>query len=446
MDSKTILDYTLDPNGKILGKGAFGTVFLATNKDGQKVALKEIPQEIFNNKESKESIENEIDICSQLKNSNIVKMLDIVHTENNHYVAYELCNGGDLRKYMNFFGSFNEKIIQRIMMQLLNGLEELHDLLIIHHDIKPENILVQLFSEDTKENELKVEKIKKFIDNNKKRNKKIPNKNIPNNHNNQNNNFTNMIPMYPNNYYINNNPYISYLNNNNIYPNNNYINQQFPYLQNIMNNNTPEDSYSSENDIYYEYKNDVLKILKEKADYKLSDFGLSKIAKAIRGKNLSGSPLYMPPELFNSNVELSIIEDNKVDIWSLGVVAFELFFDKRPFEAFSIEQLMDMYQKGEYTINFEGKISKEFFNFLNMCLQKDPAKRATIHQLQSSNFIMTDEESFCMLDKNELLIELKESLEKENKKDDKNDNENAHVTNIDDIILKIDKIYFENDL
>ena len=143
---------------------------------------------------------------------------------------------------------------------------------------------------------------------------------------------------------------------------------------------------------------------------------------------------------------MSIIEDNKVDIWSLGVVAFELFFDKRPFEAFSIEQLMDMYQKGEYTINFEGKISKEFFNFLNMCLQKDPAKRATIHQLQSSNFIMTDEESFCMLDKNELLIELKESLEKENKKDDKNDNENAHVTNIDDIILKIDKIYFENDL
>ena len=91
-----------------------------------------------------------------------------------------------------------------------------------------------------------------------------------------------------------------------------------------------------------------------------------------------------------------------------------------------------MYDKGEYYIKLKDndKISKEFFSFLNLCLQKDPKKRINALKIGELKFIIGSEEQFCMLDQNELLEA--ESLIK-------TDNDNR-------IILDINKIYFEEDL
>ena len=153
--------------GKVLGKGAFATVHLATNiETGQKVALKEMPKEIFQDKGTKDDIDNEIKISETLKNTNIVAILERVEAGDKVYIAYEFCNGGDLRKYMNYFRKFNDSIIQRIMIQLINGLKQLYDKKVIHHDIKPENVLIQIFykEKDEKIIEEKLNKIKKLMD------------------------------------------------------------------------------------------------------------------------------------------------------------------------------------------------------------------------------------------------------------------------------------------
>ena len=143
------IKYTIE--NVVLGQGAFGTVHLGTmtEDDGKKIiaekkiALKEIPKNLDN--DAVKSLSNEISISSTLDNTNIVRMLEIVEMNNKKYLAYELCNGGDLRKYMHYFKKFDEELIQIIVIKMLNGLSELHKKNVIHHDIKPENILIHLF-------------------------------------------------------------------------------------------------------------------------------------------------------------------------------------------------------------------------------------------------------------------------------------------------------------
>ena len=531
-NNSNISNYNIE---KVLGKGAFSTVYLATKKDTQqKVALKEMSQDLFKDPEARQSIENEINICSKLENTNIVKMLDIVDSDNKIYISYEHCNGGDLRKYMNYFKRFNETIIQRIMIQILNGLEELHKKKVIHHDIKPENILIQFFYDKNNPSEIeeRLNKINNILEN-------VGVQNINNNQRNNNPNNYNNNANYPYNNYVNNIPNLNqqnYANNNNNnnpngnynynyndrnnnvnYPNNNcqqnnniYYNNQNNNMNNYnyqpnryndgnnmnnrnnMNNNIYDNAnnynmnnhannninnmdinnsseYISNNDVYYYAnknnnnmnsnmdinnninnnmnnnmnnninnnnnnindlnlinrqnsdeiltKDDIMKILIERTEYKLSDFGLSKLSNDIKERNLSGSPLYMSPESFDPDSKIIVIENDIIDIWALGVLAFELFFGRRPFEAFSIEQLQAMYKNGEYYIDLEGgKISKQFFSFLHMCLQKDPKNRATVRKLKDSKFINDDEDSFSKLDENELVELLKNYTKIVNKK------------------------------
>jgi len=118
---------------------------------------------------------------------------------------------------MNYFQRFDEELIQIIIIKMVNALSELYRKGVVHHDIKPENILVQLFPDEkiTPELEKKIETIKEAIDkyeaqinsqtqnNNSfpyKYNNILPNNNIIN----QNNNY------YMNNNVPYNNPYMEY--------------------------------------------------------------------------------------------------------------------------------------------------------------------------------------------------------------------------------------------
>ena len=572
MEEQNEIEYKLE--NKQLGKGAFGVVYLGTKiekgKSPLKIALKEIPKNL--DKEALQNLSNEVSISSRLDNTNIVRMIEIVELNGKKYLAYELCNGGDLRRYMRYFGKFDEELIQIIVIKMINGLDELHKKKVIHHDIKPENILIQLYEDKDKvitpEIEKDIENIKEITHRKKHKPKPIniqnnnnqiinqnncvvPNFNnnilVPNNNNgmmynntdpniNQNNfaknqmmmnmfnnnfnntpnnpsmpnnnipyinnmnynnlqllNRNNMTPMNPMNFenfnlpmsnqFLNNNINMNYNNNmmnynynrnnnmnlnmnfynNNSAPINNYINNNinnninnsfFPnnnYQMNNNNNNFNNNNQNinlnpnnmnmipNQNNIISQEKKEeeekkhILEVLK-KAQFKLSDFGLSKIKDDIIERNLCGSPLYMAPELFNPDTSLKSIENYKVDIWALGVLTFEMYFGRRPFEAFSIEDLAKMYRKGEYYINFgEEGISKELFDFINMCLQKDPKKRANISILQKSDFYNFDKSVLLKskLNKQELMEKLGDSC----KLDYKND-----------IVLDINKKYYNEEI
>jgi serine/threonine protein kinase len=213
-------NYKIKKGDIILGKGAFGTVFLGVkeNPNGkiEKIALKEIPKEL-GNEESQKALDNEIAICEKLDNTNIVKMIKIEkNIGDKNYLVYELCNGGDLRRYMDYFKTFDEELIQYIVIKMCNALFELHRKNVVHHDIKPENILIQLFPDEeiTPDKEQFIDEIKKATSKDKT----------------QNNSQVNNNSQYPTNYY-------SYNQFSTPCPNNNFINHNM--MMNQMAYNQP---------------------------------------------------------------------------------------------------------------------------------------------------------------------------------------------------------------
>ncbi|OHT02218.1 AGC family protein kinase [Tritrichomonas foetus] len=123
-------------------------------------------------------------------------------------------------------------------------------------------------------------------------------------------------------------------------------------------------------------------LIAENASLKICDFGF---ARALSNTTLvltsiKGTPLYMAPELVQEQPY-----DEKVDIWALGVILYELYYGKPPFFTNSIYKLIQMIVNSP--IVFPGDISAQFKDFLLEMLQKDPSKRTSCEELMKHPFI-----------------------------------------------------------
>ena len=63
---------------------------------------------------------------------------------------------------------------------------------------------------------------------------------------------------------------------------------------------------------------------------KLADFGWSVHAPSNRRETMCGTLDYLPPEMLARSNNKAY--DNSVDIWSLGILAYEFVVGKPPFE------------------------------------------------------------------------------------------------------------------
>ena len=134
--------------GKIIGKGAFGSVSLVTRKnDGKIYAMKRVNIGKLNNKE-KESSLNEIRILASLSHPNIIGYKEAFFDEstNTLNIVMEFADEGDLeKKIKNNLKkrlNFEEDTIWRWIIQLLKGIKYLHDNRIMHRDLKCANIFL----------------------------------------------------------------------------------------------------------------------------------------------------------------------------------------------------------------------------------------------------------------------------------------------------------------
>jgi serine/threonine protein kinase len=113
---------------------------------------------------------------------------------------------------------------------------------------------------------------------------------------------------------------------------------------------------------------------------KVLDFGISKLGK-IEGQSLSvtssstmmGSPLYMAPEQIRSAKNV----DARADIYSLGVVLFELMAGHVPIEATTIGELFEhIFTRATPTLRSKRpEISPELEAVVMRCLDKSPENR-----------------------------------------------------------------------
>lgn len=125
-----------------LGEGAYGVVYKAQDRETHElVALKRI-----NLNSVEEGIPctaiREIAILKELHHPNIVRLLNVFHSESKLTLVFEYCDQ-DLKKYMDSCrGAPDPANIQSLMLQLLRGLEYCHAHRILHRDLKPQNLLI----------------------------------------------------------------------------------------------------------------------------------------------------------------------------------------------------------------------------------------------------------------------------------------------------------------
>jgi cyclin-dependent kinase 2 len=125
-----------------IGEGAYGVVFKGRNREtGKFVALKKIR---FDNEEGMPATAlREVTVLKKLKGANIVALDDVVHEDNKLFLVFEFLNQ-DLKVYIDSIGpeGMDPRILNSFARQMLRGLAECHSRLVIHRDLKPQNLLI----------------------------------------------------------------------------------------------------------------------------------------------------------------------------------------------------------------------------------------------------------------------------------------------------------------
>ena len=275
---------------KLLDEGGFAKVFLAKDLNNNKLlALKKIDEKNLCDKE-KIYLQNEINILRMINHPNIIKLYYALKQSNFTYLGIEYCNGGSLSKNLYEFikihkKPFPEKLVQKLMKQILSGIKYLHDKGIIHRDLKLNNILLH----------------------------------------------------YDNDYD---------LKNNNLY----------------------------------------------EATIKIIDFNISYMPNGSMAYTVVGTSPNMAPSIVQNIYASPKPYDDKVDIWSLGTLCYEMLFGKPLFTGFKRDEI---YQKIlNQNFNIPKSISIQARTFLLNMLRAQGIDRLSASQLLNHEFIILNYHNF----------------------------------------------------
>jgi len=108
---------------------------------------------------------------------------------------------------------------------------------------------------------------------------------------------------------------------------------------------------------------------------KIGDLGVAKCTKHGMAQTQIGTPYYMSPELWKNQKY-----DKRSDVWSLGVLLYELAALKHPFTAQNERALCDKVVRGSFPPLPKG-YSPELTTMVKLLLQLDPSKRPTAAQV-----------------------------------------------------------------
>lgn len=251
---------------KFLGKGSYGSVSKVLRlTDNLEYAMKEVKIKSMNQKEREEAV-NEIRLLASVHHPNVVQYHEAFVEDDKLCIVTEYCCEGDLQSLIARQKSknkyFDEEYIWTLFGQMLLGLQAVHNLGILHRDLKSANI---------------------FLD-----------------------------------------------------------------------------------------TGDVVKI---------GDLGVAKLVKNTERGGLTrtqvGTPYYVAPEIWNAKPY-----DTKCDIWSLGVLLYELLTLRRPFEAQNMNELRSRVLQNNYK-TVPTFYSKELQDIVKKMLVLDPAQRPTVNALLS---------------------------------------------------------------
>ena len=144
-----------------------------------------------------------------------------------------------------------------------------------------------------------------------------------------------------------------------------------------------------------------------KATIKIISFDFSrKLHQEELAKTILGSPYFMDPKILKRcNKRLNKLDhsndfgyDEKVDIWSLGIVCYEMITGKPAFDAENMEELVSKIEKGLYEIPNNLLLSREVVSFLNGMLKCNENERLSSDELSRHDFLTKEVKDFTQIE------------------------------------------------
>ncbi|CAN9511846.1 unnamed protein product [Ophioblennius macclurei] len=241
--------------GRPLGKGKFGNVYLARERQTKFIlALKVLFKKQLEKAGVEHQLRREVEIQSHLRHPNILRLFGYFHDATRVYLILEYAPKGELYSELQRCGHFTEERSATYVMELADALNYCHTKKVIHRDIKPENLL-----------------------------------------------------------------------------------------------------------------------LGGHGELKIADFGWSVHTPSSRRSTLCGTLDYLPPEMIEGKTH-----DEKVDLWSLGVLCYEFLVGKPPFETKTHEETYRRISRVEYSYPVQVTVSAGAKDLIAKLLKHNPMHRLPI--------------------------------------------------------------------
>ncbi|XP_047583095.1 aurora kinase A-like [Lutra lutra] len=251
--------------GRPLGKGKFGNVYLAREKQSKFIlALKVLFKAQLEKAGVEHQLRREVEIQSHLRHPNILKLYGYFHDATRVYLILEYAPLGAVYRELQKLSKFDEQRTATYITELADAPSYCHSKRVIHRDIKPENLL-----------------------------------------------------------------------------------------------------------------------LGSAGELKIADFGWSVHAPSSRRTTLCGTLDYLPPEMIEGRMH-----DEKVYLWSLGVLCYEFLVGKPPLEASTYQETYKRISRVEYT--FPDFVLEGARDLISRLLKHNPSQRPTLKEVLEHPWIIAN--------------------------------------------------------
>ena len=125
-----------------IGKGQMGGVYKAVHTFGQLVALKILPASRAKSTHVLGRFQREARLLTQLDHPNVVRAYQVGESGGVYYIVMEVLEGETLNEVLERRTRLPLGETARLMRQVLDGLQHLHDKRMVHRDVKPSNLML----------------------------------------------------------------------------------------------------------------------------------------------------------------------------------------------------------------------------------------------------------------------------------------------------------------
>jgi serine/threonine-protein kinase len=128
----------------LVGVGGMGRVYRASAGDGSAVALKLVKRDLARDETFRRRFQREARIAQTVRNPHVVPVRDTGELDGVPYLAAEFIEGVALEQKLELEGRLDLATTVSICAQVADGLQALWDAGMVHRDVKPGNILIDL--------------------------------------------------------------------------------------------------------------------------------------------------------------------------------------------------------------------------------------------------------------------------------------------------------------